>query len=256
MARSTTLLINVYANSPFNDSSHAYSKAWNRSIASKLTLLPRELRDTVYSYIWSDDYLVTTHTAMAAVIRTGGIHSQTIPHVVDVNYVCAEIAREVVEAYYRRAPSLFALARLCPFQARCPEVIENILCDDSFGVGIDPAKELRALRIVLNLDDLNKPSNIEVDVEGIQPSPELLSTLAMKKDFDLHIELVQRRIRLKLWPAYIRILRPILLALEKEDARVQIVWSHHMWHRPPIQRDFEEISSTRTRRTWNNSCDF
>ncbi|KAF2824242.1 hypothetical protein CC86DRAFT_326781 [Ophiobolus disseminans] len=201
---------------PHSDACDAYAQAWSLSFASKLLCLPRELRNMVYGYIWTKDYLDLTKPLMVGALK--GQPDEGIPHVVDVSYVGPEIALEIVEAYHGKQSLTLQAFRL--------EEINRIFCDDVFCVGITPATMLRGLQIFLDVDGCLSLSNpAEVDVQAVEPSLNHLLMITKKKDFQLSIELHQCRIRLKLWNTYVNILRPILHAFESEGARVDIFWT-------------------------------
>lgn len=166
---------------PLSDSIENYSRAWNRSFAPKLLLLPRELFNMVYDQIWMGEYLDATNAQIVDILA-GRKAKDTLPHVVDVNYVGPEIACEIVESYYQPATE-----SLSPFEARTPDAIHRLVCEDTFHVGLDPATVLRNIVITLNLNADSVPA-----MEITKTSLNLLLNIVKKQGFRLDIELMQR----------------------------------------------------------------
>jgi hypothetical protein len=191
---------------------------WNRAVASKLLGLPRELRDMVYAQIWTEDYQSQEGSLMVARIRRFP-DDVALPHVVDKDYVGPEIAREMVEAFYRHAG-------LTAFTAQGLEDIPYLLSLDVFNVGLDPKTVLRECKVVIDMDDEDwqELQNYQVDVTYVEPVLNKLLDIVVKKGFKLDIELKQRRVRLNLWDDYLDMLRPIIFALESEGAMVGTSW--------------------------------
>jgi hypothetical protein len=171
--------------------------------------------------------------------RLQGVEVAPLPHVVDTLFVGPDVAREMVEAYYRIAP-----LQVHAFHALEPDDIERLVCDDVFGVGIDPAHCLRQMNITLDVDALTLPPRAQVDVEQINEPLTALLEIVKKKDFKLTIELAQRRIRLGLWEAYFKMLKPILEAFESAGAKVEIEWAYRSaesWHPPSVKRRLNDL---------------
>jgi hypothetical protein len=220
--------------SPLDDSFRACSQAWNLAFTPKLLRLPRELRDMVYDQIWTRHYILETSRSMVGRLQGGSI--VPLLFVVDTQYIDPEVALEIVEAYYRRAPRY-----ILPFHAITLDDIERLVSMDLFGVGLNPATILRELKISFDVDNLNLPFNIQVDVEQITEALSWLFKIVKKKGFKLTIELVQRRIRLSLWEEYFMMLKPVLQVFEKEGATVNIMWRYQNFSYPP-DRIFIELN--------------
>jgi hypothetical protein len=182
----------------------------------------------VYAQIWTKDFVLETTRPMVGRLQGGRGSSEPLPFVVDTKYVHPEIALEIVEAYYRLAPQYVQA-----FHAITPDDIERLVSMDLFDVGLNPATVLHELKISFDVDNLNLPFNVQVDVEHITEALSWLMKIVKKKAFKLTIELVQRRVRLSLWEGYFMILKPFLQAFEKEGATVKIWWRYRDHNRPP-----------------------
>jgi hypothetical protein len=188
----------------------------------------------VYDQIWTRCYVIETARSMVGKLQGDSV--VPLPFIIDTKYVHPEVALGIVQAYYRRAP-LFVL----PFHAIKLDDIERLVSFDLFSVGLNPATTLRELKISLDVDNLNLPFNIQVDVEQITEALSWLFKIVKKKGFKLTNELVQCRIRLSLWEEYFMMLRPVLQAFEKEGATVKIMWRYENLNYPP-ERIFIELN--------------
>jgi hypothetical protein len=130
-------------------------------------------------------------------------------HVVDLNYMGVEVAREVVEAYYKIARNVAQ-----PLEAQHPLEISNIVEGDFFNVGPDPAKVLRGIAIRFSLDNLVDGTGY-IDLAHMQQAFEQLLRMKKKPGFKLRIELRQYHVRLRLLAQS---------AFEGAEAEVAITW--------------------------------
>ena len=64
------------------------------------------------------------------------------PHVIMLEYVDTEMAREAMEAYYHCTPGI-----IDAFVVECPDRIETLLFEDVFNLGLKPVEFLRILTV-------------------------------------------------------------------------------------------------------------
>jgi hypothetical protein len=169
----------------------------------------------VYSQVWSEGYIAANRHHMAVKLK-GLSGTWPVPHIADPSYVGKEIALEALESFCTHNPQVV-------FEASDPASIERLVYEDVFNVGLDPATVLRAMTITLDLDGLTLPSSEnEVLMEDIKCALVSLFEITKKKDFNLRIQLRQKRIRLNTWNGFFDVLRPILCAFDNAGARVNI----------------------------------
>jgi hypothetical protein len=123
--------------------------------------LPRELRDIIYEYLWSDTTSVpTAHYSMIDILRGSGkclgrpeggstAHGSP-PHLIQPAIVGPDAAMEVAESWYKTAQSTYVFA----FSTSTLLGLERYLTVDHFSVGIDPADVLRKCDLRLDIDEL------------------------------------------------------------------------------------------------------
>ncbi|KAL7774275.1 hypothetical protein CFE70_005187 [Pyrenophora teres f. teres 0-1] len=90
--------------------------------------LPRELRNIIYSYIWTKDYLEKSVARMRLAVQ--GINHPPfgpLPHVIEPTYANPIVAREAMEAYYHCAAGIVDV-----FVAENPAWLPSILHGDVF----------------------------------------------------------------------------------------------------------------------------
>jgi hypothetical protein len=111
-----------------------------------------------------------------------------LPHVVLPHYVGLEVAREVVEEYYRSTP-------FGKFHVEWPGATENIVCRDLFEVGAIPAKVFQQLQLTVDIFVFDADHR-EVGKKEVSDLFAPLLKFVNKKGFKLEIELSQHPILL------------------------------------------------------------
>lgn len=189
-----------------------------------LRKLPRELREMVYSALWTKDYVHSTHYNMLTILS--GLSGATIPHYCQTDFVGADIAREIVESYYQYAPGRGKIycGSEYPFTASTPRQIIQLVNHDNFNVGIEPAALLKTMRIRLYLDMLASESTGYIDLEDAHRCFLSLLDISRKERFILKIELKQKRIRFNLLYDFVSRMREILTSLVDQGAEVNLKW--------------------------------
>jgi hypothetical protein len=225
----------TYRYSQFDDVLQSVSKLENCEIAAKMqSCLPRELRDRVYSYMWDIDYLKSTLRRMAASLQGMNYEScGTKPHVIMPAYVDLDMAREVMEAYYRCAPGI-----VDAFVTRTPQDIKALLFRDVFNLGLKSVEHIRKLTVYINggYED-------DVEPETLKERLAQLFQIIRKKDFELEITSPQLRVRLRQWDELFSILGPFCKDFEATGAKVYLSWAQvepsHFTHQ--VSRSVDDI---------------
>ncbi|KAF2009669.1 hypothetical protein BU24DRAFT_80632 [Aaosphaeria arxii CBS 175.79] len=126
--------------------SDAYSHAWFQQLSKDMrSRLPREIRDMIYKYLRTDDWLVEVRDDW----YDNGMLEETFPlrkPWLRPDYVGLQMVREVVES------NLPPIA----FQVDCMTVIETLFETDIFSCGIKTVNVIRTLSIPFRLDDFEK----------------------------------------------------------------------------------------------------
>lgn len=208
-----------------------YSQACSQAFAAELIArLPREVRDMVYAYLWPDEFGYDMKM-MTGLLYEGKQTRRThkVP-IIDPSYVGSEMAREVVEAIYQNescGSGRFFGERV--FCATSPHTLRRLICDDTFGVGLDPANHLRSMSIKYHIDELMVHDgfyNRTYSLKQITRSFSALLRVVKKRGFELEIELTQQRVRLNMWNEWFEALRPIVNTFEEGGATVTINWKY------------------------------
>ncbi|KAF1361131.1 hypothetical protein EJ07DRAFT_176517 [Lizonia empirigonia] len=208
-----------------------YSQACSQALSAELLArLPREVRDMVYAYLWPDEFGYDM-MVMTGLLYGGKQTRRTRKvHIIDPSYVGTEMAREVVEALYqneRCGSGPFYGERV--FCATSPNTLRRLICDDTFGVGLDPATHLRSMSIKYHIDKLMAHDGCydrSYSLKQITRSFSALLRVVKKRGFELEIELTQQRVRLNMWNEWFEALRPILSTFEECGATVTIKWNY------------------------------
>ncbi|KAI4696967.1 uncharacterized protein J4E84_000091 [Alternaria hordeiaustralica] len=111
---------------------------------------------------------------------------------------------------------------------------ERVVCQDIWDVGLIPADVLQSLYVCL------WESNTDIDAEG-ETLVKTLMSIRKKRNFSLHIELVQQEVRLNLWVPWIELLRPVLQAYEREGGHLRFKWGHPFNRYDDIEFDLTEV---------------
>jgi hypothetical protein len=132
-------------------------------------LLPRELRNEIYSYLWADSVLDALDIQLFPVARVKGI-----PEFARTLVVGTEIAREAVEWLYVHKTST----------VQSPSQIKAFLETDLFRVGVTPLQvKLQALTVEVPID-VNY-----VVTTAVKSSLERILRHDLKERFQLNIEI-------------------------------------------------------------------
>ncbi|KAK1909631.1 hypothetical protein P3342_007803 [Pyrenophora teres f. teres] len=114
---------------PFDHAIQRYAQLSSRHLSNQIhARLPRELRNIIYSYIWTKDYLEKSVARMRLAVQ--GINHPPfgpLPHVIEPTYANPIVAREAMEAYYHCAAGIVDV-----FVAENPAWLPSILHGDVF----------------------------------------------------------------------------------------------------------------------------
>jgi hypothetical protein len=205
---------------PLTEATLLYAQAWNQSFAEDvLTRLPRELRDMVYTYLWTTESLESTNLFLAQDPECMRI--QTRPYIIDSAYVGGEMAAEILELFYQLTSGVAGACHL-----EWPEQVRGVIHHDVAGLGLIAANLLRALYIRLDLEFLTTHGTRRFDVSRLEYFLARLYDIKKKEGFKLHFELQQHRIRLKQWEQGFRVLAPICRVFEAAGAEVHTSWTY------------------------------
>ncbi|EFQ86362.1 hypothetical protein PTT_18427 [Pyrenophora teres f. teres 0-1] len=118
-----------YKDSPFDHAIQRYAQLSSQHLSNQIhARLPRELRNIIYSYIWTKDYLEKSVARMRLAVQ--GINHPPfgpLPHVIEPTYANPIVAREAMEAYYHCAAGIVDV-----FVAENPAWLPSILHGDVF----------------------------------------------------------------------------------------------------------------------------
>lgn len=160
---------------------------------------------------------------MAAMIRDIFRQGTEKPYLVDPDFVGPKMALEVVEAFYKADVTHRYYCRVLSedqiFDYRSPFSLKNMIVNDPFNLGFNPAAHLRSLSIEGQMGRLRTTTHTE---QGIRESLSLLARIVKKKEFTLSGTSHQNKIRLNMWRLWIEGLHPVLKEFNKAGARVYL----------------------------------
>ncbi|PZD03034.1 hypothetical protein A1F97_06838 [Pyrenophora tritici-repentis] len=202
-----------YKDSPFDRAVQRYAQISSRHLSNQIhARLLHELRNVIYSHIWTKDYLDKSADRMR--YAWAGIQIPRLgplPHVIEPTHADPIFAREAMEAYYHCAAGVVEVF-VTDYLNSLPRTLHN----DAFELGVDPAAHLRKLRLEVLLDFR--------DMDEVLGLLNNLSDIVHKKDFELHLVAKQFRIRLKLLDQAFAIFVPFCRAFRAEGVRVHLEW--------------------------------
>lgn len=204
--------------------------------------LPRELRDMIYEYIWTPDYIKNQSNYVIVSLHGPTREKEKVPHVLDARFMSDVVASEVAEAFYRMEDMPIA-----PFQAHNPFEVERAVMGYNFRLSFDPAKHLRKLNVELELDDImwgphEEPDYGKMDFDVVRDKIRTLLKVERKRGFKLSFRLKQRRVRLNDWPQWFDLLKPILDAFESAGGHVKIGWTYDRgWTEHRVSRSLTSL---------------
>jgi hypothetical protein len=213
-----------------------YSRAATLALVTRMRArLPRELRDMVYQQLWRDGThiarLYKVHRLMQVPQCTQRpcrcLKAEQLPTIIDVAFVGADVALEVVEALYSCGASDYTPITSL-FRATCLEEITYLVCTDAFHVGLDPASVLRVLAVDVVVENYHLETQqapwIDHQAVALQLAP--LLKIVHKSGFQLDIILSQRYIRLNVLEEFLNAIRPVLEPLQEGGAIVRFMFSY------------------------------
>jgi len=144
-----------------------------------------------------------------------------LPHFNQSRFMGLEIAHEVMAKWYEleRFVSYPDIDGMGPVEWIHIPLMERVVCQDIWDVGLILADVLRSLFVRLWDDAIDDPAEAETLVK-------VLMSIRKKRGFTLYIEMVQEEVRLNLWVPWIELLRPVLQAYEREGGCLHFKWQH------------------------------
>jgi hypothetical protein len=149
-----------------------------------------------------------------------------VPYAMDPTYVGHEMAREVVEVFYKTWSRFL-------YQAERVEQVKNILLQDHFHVGFKPADHAREMLINWKLSRSVKENTKKGKQHSRRPTKKdfvPLLKIRNKSGFKLRIVLSQRHIRFLPLERAITIIKPICQQLTREGAIVNLMFYYNITH--------------------------
>jgi hypothetical protein len=198
--------------------------------------LPRELRDMVYKcMVLQNESIIPTWkmAALASRPECPGrpckcLESLDVPYAMDPTYVGHEMAREVVEVFYKTwSRFLFDLDRV--------EQVKNVLLLDHFHVGFKPADYAREISISWKLSRSVRETTKKGEQHSRRPLKKDFNPLLKirnKSGFKLRITISQRHIRFLPLERAITIIKPICQQLIREGAKVELAFYYDVTDGP------------------------
>ncbi|KAF2473582.1 uncharacterized protein BDR25DRAFT_311810 [Lindgomyces ingoldianus] len=115
--------------------------------------LPRELRDQIYSYIWSDAVIRAMNYTSLLTLTIGGVDIlEAVFTKIPTHYMHRAAAVEAAEWFYDHCTSI---------AINSPDEIKMFLETDVFGIGVVPKdRELRKLTIKIDVGSWKAPAGI------------------------------------------------------------------------------------------------
>ncbi|KAH7091673.1 hypothetical protein FB567DRAFT_617337 [Paraphoma chrysanthemicola] len=236
---------NEYLHDAYEHSIVPFAKAWNLKFAVEMQArLPRELRDMIYTFFWDshsfDSDFYTTEVACGNDYRNEHhllhcVDCHHMAHVLSPVYMGSETALEMVQTLYKS----FNEDGLTVWS---PASIHRAISTDCFHVGFAVAKTtIRKLSIHCKLDLYRTPpqrheltdkcNHTAADlsfIKGQVLEQQFKNLLAIedKRDFDLHILIIQRNIRLDALAEAIEALREVRKTFTEASGKVDVVWTY------------------------------
>jgi hypothetical protein len=140
----------------------SYSKAWTLPYVTDMyEHIKREVRDMIYTQIWDTEYLGTPGSRKMRNHATSSdnFRSEEFPHVIRLEFVGYEVAREVVEAWYQAVVRPEEDSRALEVSWISGGALKRVISQDIFKLCVIPATVLRKLHLsfLLNLYRCTKP---------------------------------------------------------------------------------------------------
>ncbi|KAI4690428.1 hypothetical protein J4E81_007581 [Alternaria sp. BMP 2799] len=174
---------------------------WNLQFAREIeTRLPTELRAMIFDYIWDNKAFKYYEESMQYRLNPESCRSDVpeLPHFIQSRFMGLKIAHEVMVKWYEVQPdrsdsgSYPDIDGFGPVEYITIASTERVVCQDIWDVGLIPADVLQSLYVCL------WESNTDIDAEG-ETLVKTLMSIRKKRNFSLHIELVQQEVRLNLY---------------------------------------------------------
>jgi hypothetical protein len=240
----SALLADLQSSEELQSTIETYSRTTYIDIAHRMqSKLPRELRDMINAQLWDPnlkDHMRPTGNAddLARIFRTKcpGQPCECLKGVilhpwVDLTCVGHATALESAEMIYRLVVGMYADS---------PEMITQQLYADPFHVGFEPLLVTDTFTIEINIDYClrkQRRSREAVENKSHTEAYSMLDTMAeavqhmlkipRKRDFVLDVTFEQRYIRPNVLNEVLNVFRPIIEALEMEEADINLCFVHH-----------------------------
>jgi hypothetical protein len=240
--------------------------------------LPVEVRDLIYHHMW-DKSTITSFPDLSRVAGGAACVDEicdcdiphgtpTLPHFIKPDFMGKITAREIVRALYEGFH--FTKEHLT---VRLPNYLQRAVMEDVFQVGLVPGSHLRSLILRIKLDRLRKPRSFRVPTKP-RPADKVYTQRAMfkgllkpllyiqcKANFELHITLFQRNVRVAVIQEVLEALTDVRQALQNRHARVKIYWEYRgNWYggnntRPEVSsiREMDDYFAV-PRKAWKDSA--
>jgi hypothetical protein len=212
----------------------SYSKAWTLPYVTDMyEHITREVREMIYTQIWDTEYLGTTGSRKMRNHATSSdnFRPEEFLHVIRLEFVGYEVAREVVEAWYQAVARPEEDSRALEVSWIGGGALKRVISQDIFKLCVIPATVLRKLHFTFPLESILLHQTIGRfskfrNAISRQKAFEPLYKIKRKFGFQLKIALQASTIKLNLWPEIFDLLGPIVKSFEKEGAStiVEIVF--------------------------------
>jgi len=228
-----------------------YAKSWNLAFADQIqTRLPPELRNMIWEWVWDDvafddhfDDLLLKNEETArckhSPCNCNTTFDPNIPHYLQLAFVGATTAREIVETMYKNSP-LYWTART--------NTIKDVLFHDPFHVGFNPLSTIRKLYVDCKIDNYRTPrkcfrrnrtcehkpaERAYIKRSELKASFDHLLAVPKKAGFDLSVTFYQRNVRLAVLEEALETFRDVYLAFQDAGATLDVDWQYSLCNASP-----------------------
>ncbi|KAL5120827.1 hypothetical protein ACEQ8H_001308 [Pleosporales sp. CAS-2024a] len=231
-----------------------YCRAWNRQVGEKMQArFPVELRTMVYTYLWDRGTILAFPDLSKVAGGSKRLENARLPHFVNAEFMGLPTARETIRVLY---DAMYAIGM--SVVVRLPEQLMAAVSKDVFQVGLDPREQLRSLHIRLKLDRLRKPRQMTPPlpinheqtnyIRETELKAWLKTLLGVKhrKNFDLHITLYQRNIRIAVIEEVLTALTSIRKSIISQGGNVDIGWIYRGEWKDGVNNELDD--------DWDEGC--
>jgi hypothetical protein len=213
----------------------AYAKASCKEFSERLLTLPRELRDMIYGQLWNRDppplgQMVWPNRAHTWQTRCSGppcMCLEHLPHFIDLNFVGAQVAYEMLDALKRVAAKYIR-----DYTVNAGE-LQNFCTADVFHVGMTREEVLRRMDLTISMgqfiygDEKTLEETQEILEEDIEEVTGLLQQMPFEKPRAITFNITHDHAKAVNLAQVLQSLQPTFEALREKGFQMRLHYINH-----------------------------